>query len=185
MTNIKIFLINCTTLSRNLSVEPKNKEKKIIFPHRIRAFFSGKTIEFAGVFLNMIDCLRMQIKLSPYGSIGATRGEDKTKTLRMYFCQKCYPFNYSWKHLESDLEINFFCFLPFWNEKSLNAWFPMAYFNLTEKHFFVVVLAEVILFLCCRIQFTVITVIVIIAIATIITIIASWRDCFRSVITCR
>lgn len=136
MTNIEIFLINCTTLSRNLSVEPKNKEKKIIFPHRIRAFFSGKTIEFAGVFLNMIDCLRMQIKLSPYGSIGATRGEDKTKTLKMYFCHKCYPFNYSWKHLESDLEINFFCFLPFWNEKSLNAWFPMTYFNLTEKHFF-------------------------------------------------
>lgn len=84
----------------------------------------------------MIDCLRMQIKLSPYGSIGATRGEDKTKTLRMYFCHKCYPFNYSWKHLESDLEINFFCFLPFWNEKSLNAWFPMTYFNLTEKFFF-------------------------------------------------
>ena len=28
MTNIKIFLINCTTLSRNRSVEPKNKEKK-------------------------------------------------------------------------------------------------------------------------------------------------------------
>lgn len=47
--------MNCSKLSQNCSVEPKNKEQFSLIGSRPLLFY--KKAEFAGVLLKMIDCL--------------------------------------------------------------------------------------------------------------------------------
>lgn len=141
-------LINCATLSQTRSVEPKLKKQFSL--KESGPLLLDKKIEFAGVLLKMIYCLPAN-KDTALWTYWRDKRRSWNKTPQNVFQSDVLCFQLVITTLREWPWNRFFCFLPFWNEESLNACILLTYCN--RNAFFVVILAKINLFLSCRIQY--------------------------------